>query len=258
MSRLKHHYGGLAVQSATQLAPSAYLASAVGSADLVRQIVPPRLQNAPCPDVSTNLNSWSQGHNDLPPIAVTSCHKKARDSPRATAAAVALLEIAPDQTTRARLLATRRRELGAWLQPSPPHVGTDLVSAWMMTLHLGLHGLSCRKSQGRHSRHAAINELIRRALASVGVPSHLEPLGISCVDGKRPDGATVMPWRCGQALVWDATCPDTYPPLHLALAARKAGAVANKAEQRRQKSMPPQCQPPLHALCCRDLQGVWT
>ena len=78
----------------------------------------------------------------------------------------------------------------------------------------------------------------QEALASVRVPSHLEPSGISCVDGKRPDGATVMPWRCGQALVWDATCPDTYAPLHLALAARKAGTVANQAEQRRQKSMP--------------------
>ena len=39
----------------------------------------------------------------------------------------------------------------------------------------------------------------QEALASVRVPSHLEPSGISCVDGKRPDGATVMPWRCGQA-----------------------------------------------------------
>ena len=31
--------------------------------------------------------------------------------------------------------------------------------------HLGLHGLSCRMSQGHHSRHAAIKELIRKALA---------------------------------------------------------------------------------------------
>ena len=54
-----------------------------------------------------------------------------------------------------------------------------------------------------------------------------------CVNGKRPDGATVMPWTCGQALTWDATCPDTYTPSHLALAAREAGAVANQAEQRK-------------------------
>ena len=97
---------------------------------------------------------------------------------------------------------------------------------------LGLHGLSCRMSQGRHSRHAAVNEPIRRALASAKVPSHLEPSGTSCANRKRPDGATVLPWKCGRALVWDATCPDTYAPSHLALAAREAGAVAIEAEQR--------------------------
>ena len=106
--------GGLGVRSATQLAPSAYLASAVGSADLVRQIVPPRLQDAPCPEVNTTLNSWRQGHTEPPPVAPTSCHQIAWDSPRVTAAAVALLEAAPDEP-RAHLLATEQRELGAWL-----------------------------------------------------------------------------------------------------------------------------------------------
>ena len=37
-------------------------------------------------------------------------------------------------------------------------------------------------------------------------------MGLSYCDGKRPDGATVMPWREGRALVWDATCPDTLAP----------------------------------------------
>ena len=31
---------------------------------------------------------------------------------------------------------------------------------------LDLHGLSCRKSQGQHSRHAAVNDLLKRSLAS--------------------------------------------------------------------------------------------
>ena len=68
-------------------------------------------------------------------------------------------------------------------------------------------------SQGRHSRHAAVNKLIRRALASAKVSSHLKPSGTSCANGKRPDGATVLLWKCGQALVWDA---GTYAPSHLA------------------------------------------
>ena len=45
----------------------------------------------------------------------------------------------------------------------------------MQVDHLGLHGLSCRMSQGHHLWHAAINELIRRALASAKVPSHFDP-----------------------------------------------------------------------------------
>ena len=36
--------------------------------------------------------------------------------------------------------------------------------------HQGLHGLSCRKIQGRHPRHAAINDIIRRSLTSAGCP----------------------------------------------------------------------------------------
>ena len=138
-------------------------------------------------------------------------------------------------------------------QPHPCH------QCWTEVHHLGLHGLSCRMSQGRHSRHAAVNELIRRALALAKVPSHLEPWGTLCVNGKRPDGATVMPWKCGQALIWDAICPDTYTPSHLALATREAGAVANQAEQRKtEKYAPPQGYPPICALCYRDLGSIWT
>ena len=84
---------------------------------------------------------------------------------------------------------------------------------------LGTHGLSCRFSKGRHSRHAAVNDIIRRALDSARIPSHLEPLGLYRSDGKRPDGATVVPWKCGRVLVWDATCTDTLAPSHRALAA---------------------------------------
>ena len=99
--------------------------------------------------------------------------------------------------------------------------------------HQGLHGLSCRRSQGRHPRHTAINNIVKRSLTSAGVPSHLEPTSICRSDGKRPDGATVMPWKTGQVLVWDVTCPDMYAPSHISVATREAGAVAAQAEQRK-------------------------
>ena len=52
-------------------------------------------------------------------------------------------------------------------------------------------------------------------------------------DGKRPDGATVIPWKSGWTLAWDATCPDTFAPSHVALAAREAGTVASLAESKK-------------------------
>ncbi len=75
---------------------------------------------------------------------------------------------------------------------------------------LGLHGLCCRKSEGRHSRHASLNDIIKRSLSTAGIPSRLEPPGLSCSDGQRPDGMTLVPWSSGHPLVWDATCPDTF------------------------------------------------
>jgi len=107
---------------------------------------------------------------------------------------------------------------------------------------LATHGLSCRWSEGRHHRHAALNDIIHRALASAKVPSHLEPSGLYRVDGKRPDGITVVPWSCGKLFVWDATCSDTFAPSYLSSAASEAGAVAASAEERRQ-SMPALIQP---------------
>ena len=52
----------------------------------------------------------------------------------------------------------------------------------------GTHGLSCRFSKGRHSRHASINDIIKRALESAKVPCHLEPTGLFRSDGKRQMG----------------------------------------------------------------------
>ena len=117
----------------------------------------------------------------------------------------------------------------------------------------GTHGLSCCFSRGRHSRHASLNDIVKRSLDTAKIPSHLEPSGLYRSDGKRPDGASVVPWTnpgvgcylCGHSgtlpqgtrskrgysqqerLVWDATCVDTLAPSHRVLVAREAGAVAD-------------------------------
>ena len=41
------------------------------------------------------------------------------------------------------------------------------------------------------------------------MPVSKEPAGLSRTDGKRPDGATLIPWSQGKPLAWDVTVPDT-------------------------------------------------
>ena len=76
-----------------------------------------------------------------------------------------------------------------------------------------------------------MNNIIHRTLSAAGVPSRLEPPGLSRLDGKRPDGMTLVPWSSGRLLVWDATCPDTYAVTYRGQATTEAGCVASHAEE---------------------------
>ena len=82
-------------------------------------------------------------------------------------------------------------------------------------------------------RHNAVNDLIKRALASADIPALLEPKSLSRDDGKRPDGLTVLPWANDRCLVWDFTCPDTLAASHLNRAVVSPGLVANDAGDRK-------------------------
>ena len=88
-----------------------------------------------------------------------------------------------------------------------------------------------RKSSGTVDiRHSEINAIINKALTACQVPSQLEPLGLCRADGKRPDGATLIPWRLGKSLIWDATVVDTFATSHVQVTSKLAGSAARKAE----------------------------
>jgi len=74
-----------------------------------------------------------------------------------------------------------------------------------------------------------VNETIRRALVSGGVPAVLEPVGVCRDDGKRPNGMALIPWRRGFPLVWDFTCSDTLAPSNLSTSSSGASRLANSA-----------------------------
>ena len=154
------------------------------------------------------------------------------------AAADTLLENARDATSRARLLAASIKESGAWLNALPItslglrmgdntirvavglRLGTTLCRPHAChhcgaeVNHLGTHGLSCIRSEGRHHRHAAPNDIIHRALTSAHIPSRLEPNGIYRSDGKRPDGITVVPWKREADSCYGTPLAQTPSPHH--------------------------------------------
>ena len=45
-------------------------------------------------------------------------------------------------------------------------------------------------------------------------------------DGKRPDGLTLIPWRCGKSAVWDVTVADTLAPSYCQIRSQSAGSAA--------------------------------
>jgi hypothetical protein len=182
--------------------------------------------------------------------------QKAWDMPIMNRKREELLSAAQNQAGRARLIAAAAPHSGDFLHAVPcSSVGTRLDDTSLriaVSLRLGAaicaphtcicgqqvdstgtHGLACRKSAGRHVRHNAVNDLIKRALTSANIPAMLEPTSLCRDDGKRPDGLTVLPWAHGRCLVWDFTCPDTLAASHLNHAVLGPGVVANDAETRK-------------------------
>ena len=164
-----------------------------------------------------------------------------------------ILETTIDTSSRAHLLAMSTKESGAWLDVLPAtHLGTKLdnnsiciatglrLGADIVVEHSCIcghtvdssdhHGLSCRRSGGRISRHQVANETIHRAVFSGGIPAILELVGVSREDAKRPDGMTLIPWECSRPLLWDFTCSDIVAASNRALAATGPGIVADASE----------------------------
>lgn len=75
-----------------------------------------------------------------------------------------------------------------------------------------------------------INDLIKRALLSCGIPSIREPEGCNRSDGKKPDGLTLIPWKRGKPLVWDFTCADTLCKSYIKSTSKRRCAAANTRE----------------------------
>ena len=246
--------GGLGIRMSKDIALPSFISSLHSVQGLIQRI----LEKVTIPadtDLNTAVEDWNRITGSALDVDVDMSRQSTWDEPLMETVAAGLMERA-DQISRARLLAATRRESGLWLHALPtPTLGTLLdpesfrvavalrVGAAVCVPHVckcgramdakGLHGLSCRYSAGRHPRHSALNDVIRRALNSAGIPSVLEPVGIDRGDGKRPDGISVFPFSNGKCLCWDATCIDTYAATHIYGSAVSAGSAAREAEVRK-------------------------
>ena len=199
--------GGLGIRSFAMLATSAFLASAAGSSSIAQQILPSSVAISSCPFKEEALSLWSRSHDSEPPTGANASKQREWDTPIVEAALSSLLSSA-DEPAQGRLLAAQRKESGAWISAPPMsslglrmdndtirvavglRLGTQLctphqcVQFGSLVDSSGTHGLHCGRSAGRHPRHAAINDLVRRTLSTVGVPSILEPAGLFRADGQ--------------------------------------------------------------------------
>ncbi|XP_052759361.1 uncharacterized protein LOC128202586 [Galleria mellonella] len=245
-------HGGLGVRKVSSVALPAFLASVHASNPLCGKIINPSSGSVEIWGVGEAVNAWQLQcpSSDMPNI----CHSQRQwDEPLCIKTQQNLVTHCESAETRARLQAVAERESGYWLQAFPSTNTGTLLDDCSFTLLIGLrlgvkivqphrcscgasveelgyHGLSCVRSAGRIPRHAMINNIIHRALAMTQIPAILEPNGIFREDGKRPDGVTLVPWKMGKCLVWDATCVDTLAPSHLSKSSSCSGAAAVIAE----------------------------
>ena len=250
-SSLPVNRGGLGIRSAVDLALPAFIASTHATNMTVLNTLPTDYGNEPNHSLAEATLRWTQVTGITDPT--WSSEQAVWDEPIVSAKLNEVMRGAQDETSRARILAASFEHSSHWLNAIPiASLGLKLDNSQLrisVGLRLGsplchphqckcgvrvssdgIHGLSCKKSSGRFSRHGQINDIIHRSLTTAGIPTILEPVGVSRDDGKRPDGVSVFPWKKGKLLCWDYTCSDTLAPSHITASSRAAGRVAEQAE----------------------------
>ena len=251
--------GGLGVRQSVDLSLPAYISSTVKAANQVKLLIPIYSYNLFRDTFLEAINIWKSKDSQLiAPKDQASLQQRAWDEPVARLKLSHLLNAAQSLPDRARLLAVSSPSAGTWLNAVPIRsLGLKLEDEELriaVALRLGIkvslpyscecgvrvaenatHGLDCRRSSGKHIRHASANDVIIRALQASGIPSQKEPQGLSRDDGKRPDGATLIPWQQGRCTVWDFTCVNTLAPSYLKATSSEPGAAAKIAEEKKKK-----------------------
>jgi hypothetical protein len=246
-------FGGLGIRKLSEIAKPCFISSSGAARSLLLQLVPDSIETheAFCASVINSFLESSGHEGELSQEQLDSQSKL--DEIGSKRISDSLL-ITANQVETARLLASRSKDSSRWMHAVPSeNLGTKLsdedirtavslrLGSFIYRSHechrcgndvdeLGRHGLSCKKSAGRHFRHTQINDIFSRALTSAGIPNMREVTGLCRDDGKRPDGVTLVPFSRGRPLVWDATICDIFAPSNISTACQNAGASADAAE----------------------------
>ena len=210
-------------------------------------------RNLPPPDELVRISDiWSSTYGS-PPIGAEASKQAAWLKPVTETSKALLATSLSTERESAILKAAETRHSGDWLQTLPiSSCGLRLDDEAIriaVSLRLGLdiclphrcrcgsevdcfgsHSFICKFAKGKGARHFAINDIFARALASAGFPNTKEPTGLIKGEGKRPDGMTLVPWRQGRPLAWDATISTPLASSYVHLSAKNAGASAEAAE----------------------------
>jgi hypothetical protein len=250
--------GGLGIRHTEKLSLPCFLSSSYAVSKLISKILPSNISTSGDPLLIEALDLWKieTQNNEIPDILQDL--QKTWEIPYFNLAKQEILFTLDRKEDQARFHAASQKESGSWLNalPSSPlgtlldndsfrisiaiRLGIPMCHPYQCNCgkevdHFGLHGLSCKFSRGRKSRHDSINDLIKRALISCDFPSIREPPGCSRSDGKRPDGLTLIPWTRGKSLIWDFTCGDTFAASYINQSCQRPGYVANLAEENKFK-----------------------
>ena len=107
----------------------------------------------------------------------------------------------------------------------------------------GIHALVCKQAPSKIARHQAINDIITCAITAAGIRISEEPIGLTRLDGNRPDRLTLILWQGGKPLMWYVTMVSTLAESHdlhsMSYSAGSAAEIASVRNESKYSTLPP-------------------